>query len=65
LHRVPCKGRIYVSAIGNESNVRLEELPREFGCGVILKPLVASGQTSLILETLVGTDEKAIEIAPK
>ena len=55
VQKVPCKGRLYLSAVGNESLVRLEALPKEVGCGVVLKPMGRIGETNLILETSSGT----------
>lgn len=60
--RVECSGRLLVSAVGNEALVRLEALPKELGCGVLLKPLSASGRTNLILETSSGTIERVVEV---
>jgi hypothetical protein len=62
--RVQCEGRLLVSAVGNDSLVRLEALPKELGCGVLLKPVSTSGRTNLILETSTGTIERVIEILP-
>lgn len=63
VQKVPCKGRLYTSAVGNENLVRLEALPKELGCAVILKPISSTGQTNLILETSVGTVEKLLSIS--
>ena len=53
--KVACEGRLYISAIGNESLVGIEALPKELGCAVMLKPMGRSGMTNLILETSLGT----------
>lgn len=60
--RIECNGRLLVSAVGNDALVRLEALPKELGCGVLLKPLATSGRTNLILETSAGTIEQVLEI---
>lgn len=60
--KIHCEGRLLVSAVGNDSMVRLEALPKDLGCGVLLKPLVSAGQTNLILETTGGTVERLIEV---
>lgn len=60
--KIRCEGRLLVSAVGNDGIVRLEALPREIGCGVLLKPLVKSGETNLFLETSVGTIRRMIII---
>jgi hypothetical protein len=49
---------------GNEAMVRLEALPKELGYAVILKPLVSSRKTNLILETSTGTTERLIDVNP-
>ena len=64
LTKVQCEGRLLVSAIGNESLVRLEALPKELGCGVLLKAMVEQGRTNLILETSAGTIQRLVEISP-
>lgn len=63
LTRVQCEGRLLVSAIGNEQLVRLEALPRDLGCGVLLKPIGPAGRTNLILETSAGSIERIVEIS--
>jgi hypothetical protein len=61
--KIQCEGRLLVSAIGNDSLVQLEALPKELGCGAILKPLARSpGKTNLLLETSTGTIDQEIEI---
>ena len=62
VHKVLCSGRLYVSAVGNDSLVRLEALPKELGCAVILKPTGIIGSTNLILETSTGTIERKLEV---
>ena len=55
VQKITCKGRLYISAVGNENLVRLEALPKELGCGVVLKPVGKVGVTNLILETSAGS----------
>lgn len=61
LHKVSCKGRLQVSAVGDERRVQVEALPKSLGCAVILKPL-KGGQTNLILETSAESIQKRIVI---
>jgi len=61
--KVQCEGRLLVSAVGNDALVQLEALPKELGCGVILKPTGRGlGKTNLILETSTGTIDCEIDI---
>ena len=61
--KIQCEGRLLVSAVGNDAIVQLEALPRELGCGVILKPLAkATGKTNLLLETSTGTVDQELEV---
>jgi hypothetical protein len=50
LLKVNCKGRLQVSAVGDDRRLQVEALPKQLGCAVILKPL-RPGRTNLILET--------------
>ena len=63
IQKISCNGRLYVSAVGNDSLVRLEALPKELGCAVILKPTGIIGTTNLILETSTGTVMKRLEVS--
>ncbi len=63
IYRVRCEGRLLVSAVGNEGLLRLEALPKELGCGAVLKPLHSTGRTNLILETSAGTVIRTVEIS--
>ena len=54
--------RLLISAVGDEQLVELSALPRELGCGVLLKPKVDRGKTNLILETTSGTVNQVVEI---
>jgi hypothetical protein len=61
--KVQCEGRLLVSAVGNDELVLLEALPKELGCGVILKPTgKALGVTNLLLETSTGTIERELQV---
>jgi hypothetical protein len=62
LTQIRCEGRLLVSAVGDDRMVRLEALPKDLGCGVLLKPLGNSGRTNLILETSTGTIRKIVVI---
>ena len=64
VYKLICSGKLLVSAVGNENLVRLEAIPREIGCGALLKPVAPSGATNLILETSTGTVARAIEVVP-
>jgi len=63
LTKVICEGRLLVSAIGNESLVELQALPKELGCAVLLKPKARSGVTNLFLETSSGSVSRWVEIS--
>jgi hypothetical protein len=60
--KATCHGRLLISAVGDEQLVELSALPRELGCGVLLKPKVERGKTNLILETTSGTVNQVVEI---
>ena len=60
--KVHCDGRLLVSAVGNEALVQLQALPKELGCGVLLKPLATLGESNLILETSAGTVTALVEV---
>jgi hypothetical protein len=65
--KLQCEGRLLVSAVGDDNLVHLEPLPKELGCGVLLKPLIGahheSRSTNLLLETSTGTIRRMISIA--
>lgn len=65
VYRLRCEGRLLVSAVGNEQLLRLDALPRELGCGAVLKALQPAGRTNLILETSVGTIIRTVEVSSK
>jgi hypothetical protein len=60
--RVVCSGRLLISAIGSDALVRLEALPKELGCGVLIKPSTAQGETNLILETSSSSYKSTVRI---
>lgn len=61
--KVQCEGKLYVSAVGNDQHIQLEALPKELGCGVILKPTGRGlGKTNLLLETSTGTIDREVDI---
>lgn len=63
--KLRCEGRLLVSALGNDREIRLEALPKELGCGVLLKPLsTTSIKTNLILETSAGTIQRLVFVTP-
>jgi hypothetical protein len=62
ISQIKCEGRLLVSAVGDDRLVRLEALPKDLGCGVLLKPGAPSGRTNLILETSIGTIRRILVI---
>jgi len=60
--KIECKGRLLLSAVGDETLVQKAGLPNEMGCGLLLKPLKESSYTNLILETSTGTIRRSVEI---
>jgi len=61
--KVQCEGKLLVSAVGNDAWITLEALPKELGCGVILKPTGRGlGKSNLLLETSTGTIDREVEI---
>ena len=61
--KVQCEGKLLVSAIGNDAWITLEALPKELGCGVILKPTGRGiGKSNLLLETSTGTIDREVDI---
>ncbi|OFZ56270.1 MAG: hypothetical protein A2428_15525 [Bdellovibrionales bacterium RIFOXYC1_FULL_54_43] len=65
VRKLKCQGRLLLSSVGNESLVQLSALPRDTGCGVLIKPIALEGQTNLILETSAGTITRKIRIEKK
>jgi hypothetical protein len=64
LTKLRCKGKLFISAFGNEALVRRSALPQELGCGVYAQPLTKNGQTNLFLETSTGTLHRVVENVP-
>jgi hypothetical protein len=64
VYRIHCQGRLLVSAVGDDRLLRLEALPKEMGCGALIKPLQSSGKTNLILETSAGSIVRLVELLP-
>lgn len=62
IYKFRCEGRLLVSGVGSDSLIRLEPLPKELGCGVLVKPLGRTGTSNLILETSTGTVSRLIEV---
>ena len=62
LTQVKCSGRLLVSAIGNDRLVILEPLPKDLGCGVVLKPTGIAGRTNLLLETSTGPISLMVDV---
>ena len=62
IYKIQCEGRLLVSAVGNDEILRLEALPKELGCGALLKPTGKLGTTNLVLETSTGTLTRWVEV---
>ena len=62
--KIHCEGKLLISAVGDPKILFLEALPPQIGCGVLIKPLVQSGRTNLVLETTSGSVSAIIEISP-
>ena len=60
--RINCRGRLILSAIGNEEIVQLDALPSELGCGIILKPKATKGRTDLAAETSAASILRIVNI---
>jgi hypothetical protein len=61
--KLSCKGRLLISAIGDERLLELSALPKEIGCGVLLRPKQPGGHTNLILETSGGTIHRLLSVS--
>jgi len=59
--RVQCVGSLKSSALGDPMLVQVEALPREMGCGLLLKPK-KSGRSNLIVITGSGNTHRIIEV---
>ena len=64
IYKLHCHGRLYVSAVGDDRLLRIEALPKEIGCGAVVKSSLTKGSTNLILETSTGTVFRQVEIDP-
>ena len=64
-YKVICKGKLLISAAGNDKIIEREALPSDSGCGIILRPLTNQGETNLWVETSTGSYELKIEISSK
>jgi len=62
ISKITCDGKLVVSAVGNESIVRIEPLPNTLGCAVLIRPSTNSGRTNLILETSAGSIRATLDI---
>lgn len=62
--KITCPGRLLASAVGSDHAVKLEALPKELGCSVLLKPLSTLGRTNLLLETTAGSFTRILEVSP-
>lgn len=62
LTQVHCKGRLFLSSVGDPNLVRWEAFPKELGCGVVLKPKGAYGSTDLLLKTSTGDSHFILNI---
>jgi hypothetical protein len=63
--KVECEGRLYLSSVGNEKIVDRQEIPTQFGCGLMLKPKARGGKTNLKIETSTGSIERLLVISAK
>ena len=64
IYKFKCEGRLLVSAVGNDSLLRIEALPKESGCAVLVKPKATRGITNIYLETSSGTVTRVLEVSP-
>ncbi len=63
IYKLRCEGRLLISAVGDESLLRLDPLPKDSGCGAILKPMGPTGVTNLLLETSSGSIGRTVEVS--
>ena len=63
IYKLRCEGRLLISAIGDEALLRLEPLPRDSGCGAIVKPLGPTGITNILLETSSGSVSRLVQVS--
>jgi hypothetical protein len=62
LTQVHCRGRLFLSSVGDPRLVQWEAFPKEMGCGVVLKPKGLLGVTDLLLKTSTGDVHLIIEV---
>ncbi len=62
LTQVHCRGRLFVSSVGDPHLLQLEAFPKELGCGVVLKPKGPLGATDLLLKTSTGDYHFIVDI---
>ncbi len=62
LTQIHCRGRLYLSSMGNSELIQWEAFPKEMGCGVVLKPKGLLGSTDLLLKTSTGDFHLLIEV---
>jgi len=62
LAQVHCRGRLFLSSVGDSRIVQWEAFPKELGCGVVLKPKGMLGSTDLLLKTSTGDVHLIVEV---
>ncbi len=62
IKKIECRGRLLASSIGAPELVDLAILPKEVGCGIVLRPKAKAGETNLLLETSSGSHLIAVRI---
>ncbi|OFZ06126.1 MAG: hypothetical protein A2X97_02210 [Bdellovibrionales bacterium GWA1_52_35] len=59
--RIECVGSLKSSALGNPALAQVEAIPREMGCGLLLKPK-KTGRSNLIVITGSGSSHRIVEV---
>jgi len=54
LTQIHCRGRLFLSSVGNPHLIHWEAFPKEMGCGVVLQPKGLLGSTDLLIKTSTG-----------
>lgn len=62
LTKLSCSGKLLAASAGNTRIVQIEALPKDLGCGVLIKPLAPEGRTNLFIEASTGTYQLILEI---
>ena len=62
LTQIHCRGRLFLSSVGNSKLLHLEAIPKEIGCGVVLQSKGQTGTTDLLLKTSTGDFHFILEI---